>query len=73
MPYMLNVIMLNAVMLSVVAQIKKINGLSLCRFQRNMGYRPSNYNTVFIGPATYKFNVRRKMCDFAVPVQGPML
>ena len=34
-----------------------------------MGYRPTNMNTVFIGPVSYRFNSRRKTCDFAVPVQ----
>jgi hypothetical protein len=35
-----------------------------------MGYRPVNINTVFIGHPSYRFNVKKKTCEFATPVQS---
>jgi hypothetical protein len=34
-----------------------------------MGYRPTSVNTVFIGTSSYRFNTRKKLCEFAAPVQ----
>jgi hypothetical protein len=38
-----------------------------------MGYGPTSVNTVFIGSSSYRYNTRKKLCEFTTPLQVPIL